>query len=212
MESRSVAVFLVVLMMGSILASGCTGDTAGSQPPASVVTVTTRKPVTPAVTTTMPLPAVTTAATTVPPVVTPPWRPGDITQGEGSVLISGDVVGLKSPVGNFIDEIRFTVVKAPRVEPVTFEIPNTQIIFTRYGQQFGTNYQILSRRNGNGDVLLEEGEAFDVSVPIQNPYEIFPGQKFTMAIKIPQTQVLLSTSAPPVLTKEPMVLASAPSR
>jgi hypothetical protein len=211
MESRSVAVFLVVLLVGSILVSGCTGEKGGSQPPASIVTVTTRKPVTPVATTPAPVPTATSAAPTVPPVGTPAWAPGDVIQGDGTVLITGNVVGLRSPLGNFIDEIRFTVVKAPRVEPVTFEIPNAQIIFTKYGQQFGTNYQILRQTGGNGDAILEEGESFDVSVPIQTPYELYPGQKFTMAIKIPQTQVTVSSSAPPVLTTEPMILALATS-
>ena len=100
--------------------------------------------------------------------------------------------------------------KAPGVNPVTFEIPNTQIIFTKFGEQFGTNYQIIGRHNDNGDNILDEGESFDISVPIQTPYEIYSGQMFTMAIETPQLGVIVTATAPPVLTDQPMVLATAP--
>jgi len=103
------------------------------------------------------------------------------------------------------------VVKAPRAEPVTFEIPNTQIIFTRNGEEFGTNYQILSG-DENGDQILGEGEDFLVRVPLPPQDRLYPGQKFTLAIKNPPSrQVTVTAEVPPVLTGEPVVLARSPS-
>ena len=102
--------------------------------------------------------------------------------------------------------------KAPRAEPVTFEVPNTQIIFSKGGQQFGVNYLILSG-DVNGNRILEDGETFEVSIPFtsESPqYEIYAGQKFTMAIKNPpQPQVTVTTEAPPVL-EDSNILARAP--
>jgi hypothetical protein len=206
---RFLAPVLTALVVVSILASGCTGQEGVSQPPASTMTVPTTRPATPVPVTTV---TVLPRTTTIPysPVVTPSWTPGTVTQAGAAVLITGNVVGLKSARGTFIDEIRFTVVKAPKAEPVTFEIPNTQIIFTKFGVQFGVNYQITGRHNDNGDLVLDDGEAFDISIPIQTPYEIYPGQKFTMAIKTPQTQVTVTTEAPPVLSAS-NILARAPS-
>jgi hypothetical protein len=208
-QLRSLAAVLAALMICSILSSGCAGQKGESQPPASTLTIATTRPATPVPGTPTPVqPGTTTNPPS--PVVTPPWTPGTVTQGGAAILIRGDVVGLKSTRGTFIDEIRFTVVKAPRVEAVTFEIPNTQIIFTKFGVQFGTNYQIIGRNNDNGDFVLDEGESFDISVPIQTPYEIYTGQKFTMAIKTPQSQVIVTTEAPPVI-RDSNILARAPS-
>ena len=209
-QLRFLAAVLAALMISSILFSGCTGQKGESQPPASTLTIATTRPPTPVHETITPVqPGTTTNLPT--PGVTPGWTPGTVAQGGAGILIRGDVTGLKSTRGNFIDEIRFTVVKAPRVEPVTFEIPNTQIIFTKFGVQFGTNYQIIGRTNDNGDFVLDEGESFDISVPIQTPYEIYTGQKFTMAIKNPpQSQVIVTTEAPPVL-RDSNILARAPS-
>jgi hypothetical protein len=210
-QLRSLAAFLGALMICSILSSGCSGQPGASQPPASTLTIpTTTRQATPVPMTPTPVqPGTTTNPPT--PGVTPSWTPGTVAQSGATILITGDVVGLKSTRGNFIDEIRFTVVKAPRVEPVTFEIPNTQIIFTKFGVQFGTNYQIIGRHNDNGDNILDEGESFDISVPIQTPYEIYTGQKFTMAIKNPpQSQVIVTTETPPVLS-DSNILARAPS-
>jgi hypothetical protein len=135
-------------------------------------------------------------------------------QAGSSILIKGDVKGYRSAAGNFIDEIRFSVVKAPRAEDVTFEIPNTQIIFTKGGQQFGTNYQILSG-DVNGNRILEEGETFLVSIPLspEGPQNaIYPGQMFTMTIQNPpQPRVTVTARAPQAITVEPMVLATASS-
>jgi hypothetical protein len=136
--------------------------------------------------------------------------PGTVAQSGTAVLITGDIVGLKSARGPFIDAIQFTVVKAPRVDPVTFDIPNTQIIFTKSGKQFGSNYQILSG-DENGDHILDEGESFVVLVHILPPYEIYAGQNFIMASQTPPTQVIVTAEAPPVLTDQPMVLATAPT-
>jgi hypothetical protein len=208
-QRRSLAAVLAALMISSILFSGCTGQKGESQPPASTLTIATTRPPTPVHETITPVqPGTTTNLPT--PGVTPGWTPGTVAQGGAGILIRGDVTGLKSTRGNFIDEIRFTVVKAPRVESVTFEIPNTQIIFTKFGQQFGTNYQIIGRKNDNGDFFLDEGESFDISVPIQAPYEIYPGQKFTMAIRTPQPQVTVTAEAPPVL-RDSNILARAPA-
>jgi hypothetical protein len=212
------AVVLALLVMGAVLAPGCTGEKGQSQPPASLLTVTARRPVTPVLTT--PGPVLTgTASTPTPPAATlaatPAWVPGTVVQEGSAILIEGDVTGYKSPRGNFIDEIRFMVHLAPRAEPVTFEVPNTQIIFTRAGTyQYGVNYLVLSGDlNQNG--ILEPGEDFLVSIPIspESPqYEIYAGEKFTMAIKNPpQPQVTVTTSAPPVLSTDPMILARAPS-
>lgn len=206
---RFLAPVLAVLVVCSILAAGCTGQKEVPQPPASILTIPSTRPATPVPETIAPvLPGTTTIPFT--PGVTQPWTPGTVSQGGGAVLIQGDVTGLKSANGNFIDEIRFTVVKAPRVNPVTFEIPNTQIIFTKFGEQFGTNYQIVGRHNDNGDNILDEGESFDISIPIETPYEIYPGQMFTMTIKTPQTGVTVTAAAPPVL-KDSNILAQAPA-
>jgi hypothetical protein len=205
----SLAAVLAALMMCSILSSGCTGQPGASQPPASTLTIATTRQTTPVPVTPTPVqPGTTTNPPT--PGVTPSWTPGTVAQGGAAILIQGDVTGLKSATGNYIDEIRFTVVKAPRADPVTFEIPNTQIIFTKFGQQFGVNYQIISG-DVNGNQILDEGESFDIGVPIQTPYEIYTGQKFTMVIKNPpQSQVTVTTEAPPVL-RDSNILAQAPS-
>jgi hypothetical protein len=208
-QRRSLAAVLAALMISSILFSGCTGQKGESQPPASTVTIPTTRPATPVPMATTPvLPGTTTIPFT--PGPTPAWTPGTVAQGGAGILIRGDVTGLKSARGNFIDEIRFTVVKAPRAEPVTFEIPNTQIIFTKFGQQFGTNYLIIGRDNDNGDFILDDGESFDISVAIPPPDEIYPGQKFTMAIRTPQPKVTVTTEAPPVLG-DSNILARAPA-
>jgi len=205
---RYITAVLAGLVVCLILVAGCTGQKGESQPPASTLTIPTR-PATPVPVTSAP---VRTATTTIPvtPVVTPAWTMGSIVQTGASILI-GDVVGLKNANGNFIDELRFTAVKAPRAEPVTFEIPNTQIIFTKGGQEFGVNYIILSGDRDKNQIL-EDGETFVVSIPLppQSPqYDIYAGQKFTMAIENPpQPDIIVTTQAPPVLTDEPMVLAT----
>jgi hypothetical protein len=205
--SRFLAAVLAAALVCSIVVSGCTGQPGMSQPPASTVTIPTRRPTTPVPVTQTPI---QTGMTTilVTQSVTPVWTPGTVTQAGSAILIQGDVTGLRSERGNFIDAIQFTVVKAPRAEPVTFEIPNTQIILTEYGEQFGTNYQILSG-DVNGNHILGDGERFVVQVPIPAPHEIYAGQKFTMAIQNPpQPQVIVTAGAPPILTGS-MVLASA---
>jgi hypothetical protein len=205
---RSFAAVLAALVACSILASGCTGENGRNQPPASILTIPPTR-ATPVPQTPAPVQTGTTA-NPVTPGVTPPWTPGTVAQTGAAILIQGDITGLKSARGNFIDEIRITVVKAPRAEPVTFEIPNTQIIFTKYGVQFGVNYLILSG-DVNGNQILEEGETFKIKVPIQPPYEIYPGQAFTMTIKNPpQPEVTVTAGAPPVLANT-VVLARAPS-
>ena len=211
MDLRFATVVLAVLVIGSIIAAGCTGETGGSRTPVPTQTMPTRRTVTPVPVTTTPVP---TVATTVPvtTAVPPAWTPGSITQDGSSILIDGDVTGYKSPQGNYLDEIRFTVVKAPRAEPVTFEIPSTQIIFTKTGSNsYAVNYLILSG-DLNGDRILDPGERFVVSIRFTSDasqYAIYAGQKFTMAIKNPpQPQVLVSASAPPVLTSDPMILAT----
>ena len=173
-QIRSLTAVLAALVVCSILASGCTGQKGESQPPASTRTIATTRPATPIPITSIPISPGTTPNPSI-TGVTPAWTPGTVAQAGAAILIRGDVVGLKSTRGNFIDGIRFTVVKAPRVNPVTFEIPDTQIIFTKFGVQFGTNYQIIGRQNDNGDSVLEEGESFDISVPIQPPYRDLPG-------------------------------------
>jgi hypothetical protein len=155
---------------------------------------------------------VQTETTVIPftPGVTPAWTPGSVSQGGSAMLIVGDIVGLRSAQGNFIDDLRFTVVKAPRAEPVTLAIPDTQIIFTKFGREFGTNYVIISG-DENGDKILDEGETFVVRVLIPPPYEVYAGQKFTMAIKSPPwPQITVTTEAPTVL-RDRQVLARAPS-
>jgi len=206
---RLIGAVLLAFMVCSILACGCSGQKGQTQPPASILTIPTRSPATPAPGTPIPVQTVTTASP-VTPGVTLVWAPGSVAQTGTAILITGDVLGLRSARGNYIDAIQFTVVKAPQAYPVTFEIPNTQIIFTEYGEQFGTNYQILSG-DENGNQILEEGETFLVQVPIPPPHEIYSGQMFTMAIQNPpQPPVVVSAGAPPVLTAQPMVLASAP--
>jgi len=212
-QLRFLATVLAALVVCSILGSGCTGQKGESQPPASTLTIATTRPVTPFPETPTPVqPGTTTNPPT--PFVTPVWTPATVAQAGTAILIRGDVLGLKSATGNFIEEIRFTVVKAPRAEAVTFEIPNTQIIFTKGGQQFGVNYLILSG-DVNGNRILEDGETFLVSVPFtsESPqYEIYAGEKFTMTIQNPpQPRVIVTTQAPSVLTDEPMVLARAAS-
>jgi hypothetical protein len=119
------------------------------------------------------------------------------------------MMGLRSAGGAFIDEIRFQAVKAPRAETVTFEVPNTQIVFSKSGVEFAVNYFPLSG-DVNGDRILDEGEIFLVSIPLQPPNVIYRNQAFTMAIKTPPYQpVLVSAAAPPVLTADPMILARA---
>jgi hypothetical protein len=209
-QLRFLAPVLAALVVISILASGCTGQNVVSQPPASTLTIATTRPPTPVPATSSPV-RTGTPVTPVTPVVTPKWTPGIVSQGGAAILIRGDIIGLRSAGGNFIDDLQFTVVKAPRAEPVTFDIPNTQIVFTKFQRQFGTNYQILSG-DTNGDHILDAGETFVVQVPIPPPYEIYAGQKFTMAIQNPpQPQIIVVTEAPPVLTTEPMVLARAAS-
>jgi hypothetical protein len=212
-QPRFLTVALAALVVCTILSSGCTGQQGESQPPASTLTIPTTRPATPVPVTFTPVQPGTT--TTLPtPVVTPEWTPGTIAQAGTAVLIRGDVAGFKSASGNFIEEIRFTVVKDPRAEPVTFEIPNTQIIFTKGGQQYGVNYLILSG-DVNGNRILEDGETFLVSIPFtsESPqYEIYAGEKFTMTIQNPpQPRVIVTAQAPPVLTTDPMILARAPS-
>ena len=199
---------LAALLVSLILASGCAGQKEESQPPASTYTISTTRPAVPVPETSTPVqPGTTTNPPT--PGGTPVWTPGTVTQAGAAIFIQGDVIGLKPARGNFIDEIRFTVVKAPRAESVTFEVPNTQIIFTKFGEQFGTNYQILSG-DENGDHILDEGETFVVQISILPPYEVYAGQKFTMAIKNPpQPQVTVTTEAPPVL-EDSNILARAP--
>jgi len=210
--SRFMAAALAALAVCAVLAAGCTGGEAPPQPPASTLTIPTTRPVTP-VTTTQP-PPVLTGTTPVPYTtgVTPSYTPGSVVQAGSAILITGEVDGYKSPVGNFLDEIRFSVVKAPRAEDVTFEIPNTQIAFTKNGQTFTVNYQIISG-DQNGNRILEDGETFVVSIPFlaETPQnDIFAGQVFTMSIQNPpQPRVTVTTSAPPVLTDQPMVLAQA---
>lgn len=198
---RFPAAVLAAILVASIFLSGCTGSGGGSQPPASTVTA----PVQGTATT---LPETTPTGIPYTPPTTPVWVPGTVVQGEGTILIQGDVTGLKSARGNFIEEVRFTVIRAPRAESVTFEVPNTQIVFTKYGVQFGTNYEILSG-DRNGDHILDEGEAFLVRVFIQPPNELYPGQTFIMAIKTPYPQVTVTAEAPPVITNT-VVLATAP--
>ena len=201
-QPRFLAPALVVLVTCSILAAGCTGQNQGSQPPASTMTIPTTRPVTPVEVTTLPgQPA--TIVTTIPSiVVTPQYTPGTVLQAGSAILIQGDVIGYKSAVGNFIDEIRFNVVKAPRADPVTFDVPNTQIIFTKGGQQYGVNYLILSG-DLNGNRILEDGETFQVSIPFTSEasqYAIYAGQMFTMTIQNPpQPRVTIVTGAPSVL-------------
>jgi len=218
MRSWFPVMVLAMFVAGAVFAAGCTGEKGQSQPPASLLTPTTRPPITPAPTTPGHVTATTTAAP-VPPVTTvttpPVYVPGTVSQEGSAILIDGDVTGYKSSRGDFIDEIRFMVRLAPRAEPVTFDVPNTQIIFTRAGiPQYGVNYLVLSG-DENGNRILEPNETFLVSIPLspESPqYEIYAGEEFTMAIKNPPNpQVTVITSAPPVLTADPMVLASAPA-
>jgi hypothetical protein len=193
--------FLSLIVAGtlicSILLSGCLGEKVPPQPPASTMTIPTRRPTTPVPETLTPVETATTAPQ-VTPGVTPVWTPGIVSQAGAAILIQGDIVGIRSPRGNFIDELRFTVVKASRAEPVTFEIPDTQIIFTKFGIQFGTNYNLSG--DGTGDHILDEGETFAVRVFIPPHYEIYAGQVFTMAIKNPPNPpVTVTAGAPPVL-------------
>ena len=207
------AAVLAALLVSSILVSGCTSQTGTSQPPASTPGIPNPSAV---VTPPPEIPPPGPAGTGTPqstPGGTPAGLPGTVSQTATSILIQGDVAGLKAPAGNYLDEIRFTVVKAPSAEPVTFEIPNTQIIFEKSGREFGVNYLILSG-DTNGNLILENGETFLVSIPFpaQSPQnEIFAGQDFTMVIMNPPSpQVTVTARAPPVLTGEPMILARAP--
>jgi hypothetical protein len=202
------SLFIAGTLICSILLSGCTGEKVPPQPPASTMTIPTRRPTTPVPETPTPI-ETATIASPVTPGVTPVWTPGSVSQTGAAILIQGDIIGLRSPQGNFIDELRFTVVKAPRAEPVTFGIPDTQIIFTKYGREFGTNYNLTG--DGAEDHVLDEGETFVVRVFIPPPYEIYAGQRFTMAIKNPpNAPVTVTTEAPPVL-QDRQVLARAPS-
>ncbi|MGE5831411.1 MAG: hypothetical protein ACM3X8_00655 [Methanomicrobiales archaeon] len=204
---------LITLAIILALVSGCTGQGGGSQPPVTTPTIPTPRITTPRVTTSLPL----TTRTTVPVTtgVTPSWTPGSIVQEGAAIQIRGDIVGYKAPQANYLDEIRFTVVLAPRAEPVTFEIPNTQIVFTKPGiPQYGVNYRILSG-DVNNNLILEEGETFLVSIKFTSDASqnaIYAGQAFTMAIQNPpQRRITLTTEAPPTLTEEPMVLATGTS-
>lgn len=202
------AAVLGLLVIGSILISGCTGEKVPPQPPASTLTIPTTRPVTPVTATT---PPVVTTTVAIPPTsgVTPVGTPGSIAQEGTAILIQGDVLGYKSATAGYIDEIRFTVVKAPRVDPVTLDIPETQIVFTKAGTQFAVNYFPVSG-DKNGDRILGEGEAIVVSVPLQPPNVIYTNQRFTMAVKTPPyPQVVVTAISPPVLTSDPMVLAAA---
>jgi hypothetical protein len=204
------AAVLGLLVLCSILISGCTGDHVPPQPPASTLTIPTTRPVTPVPLTT---PPVQTTTIFIPPTaeVTPVWTPGSIAQEGTAILIRGDVLGYKSTTSGYIDEIRFTVVKAPRVDPVTLDIPETQIVFTKGGTQFAANYLVISG-DENADRILGDGEAFLVSVPLQPPNVIYTNQKFTMAVKTPPyPQVVVTAISPPVLTADPMVLAQGSS-
>ncbi|MDD1668781.1 MAG: hypothetical protein LUO97_03170 [Methanomicrobiales archaeon] len=211
---RLFASVLAVLVVCLILSSGCTGQTGETPTPAPTLTIATTRPPTPVPVTTTPV-QTATRTSAVTPVVTPAWTPGSVVQTGSAILIQGDILGYKSNQGNFFDEIRFTVALAPRAEPVTFEIPNTQIVFTKTGNpQYAVNYLILSGdENRNG--ILEKGESFLVSIPFTSDasqYAIYNGQKFTMAIKNPpQPQISVTTEAPPVLTVDPTVLARAAS-
>ncbi|MDD1671249.1 MAG: hypothetical protein LUQ67_08090 [Methanomicrobiales archaeon] len=200
------AVFLILLS----LAPGCTGQ-GGSQPPASTLTIPPTRVTAPPLTTPPPSPAGTTMPTTI-PEVTPVWTPGTVLQENSAFLIMGNVLGFRSQNGAYIDEIRFSVVKAPRAEPVTFEDQSTQIVFTKGGTRYSNIYRIIDGdRNGNG--LLEEGEAFLISVPLppQVPErDIYPNQQFTMAIQNPpNAPVIVTATAPRSLTDAPMILATA---
>jgi len=198
---------LAAAVISLVIVSGCTGGQVTPQTTPSV-------PTSPATSSAITVPVTTvpaaTAATTgqPPPVVTPAWTPGTVLQSGSAILITGNVYGLKSTTGNYIDEIRFTAVKNPRADPVTFEIPNTQIIFSKNGvPPFGVNYHILSG-DENGDQILGNGETFMVQVFIQPPNEIYAGETFTMAIQNPPNQqVIVDAEAPPVLSDQPMVLA-----
>jgi hypothetical protein len=212
-QFRYLAAVLAGLVVCLILVAGCTGQKGETQPPASTLTITTR-PVTQVPVTSAP---VRTGTTTIPvtPGVSPVWTPGTVSQEGTAIRIQGDVEGYKSSQGNFIDEIRFSIALAPRAEPVTFEIPNTQIIFSKTGTpQYGVNYLILSG-DVNGNNILEDGETFLVSIRFTSDarqYLIFAGQPFTMAIQNPpQPPVIVTATAPPVLTDEPMILTTAPS-
>jgi hypothetical protein len=209
---RLFAPVLAALVVCSIFSSGCTGQKGETQPPATTLTIATTRPPAPVPVTSTPIGTGTTPAYTVTPIVTPIWTPGTVSQGGAAILIKGDIIGFKSATGNFIQEIQFSVVKAPRAEPVTFEVPNTQIVFTRGGQPYGVNYLILSG-DVNGNRILETGETFLVSIPFTSDtpqYDIFAGQMFTMTIQNPpQPRITVTTQAPPALTDEPMVLAEA---
>lgn len=210
MVSRPDLLSLIIAgtLICSILSSGCTGGKVPPQPPATTMTIPTQRPTTPVPETPEPSPAATTTGP-VTPGPTPAWTPGSVTQTGTAILIKGDVIGLRSTRGNYIDELQFTVVKAPRVEPVTVEYPDTQIILVRFGEESGTNYRILSG-DKDGDRELDEGESFVLQVFIPPPYEVFAGQRFTMAIKNPpRPQITVTTEAPPVL-RERQVLARAP--
>ncbi|HVP24801.1 MAG TPA: hypothetical protein VMS81_02350 [Methanomicrobiales archaeon] len=208
-QLRFTAAVLFVFMACLILSSGCTGQQGETQPPASTLTLPTTRPVTPAPVTPTPVQTVTTmpAATTI---VTPVFTPGTVSQSGSAILIQGDVAGYKAAAGNFIDEIRFNVVKAPRAEPVTFEIPNTQVIFTMNGREFGVNYIPISG-DVNGNRILEDGETFLVSITLAPPNLIYAGQVFTMTIQNPpQPNVVLAARVPSVFTDDQIVLAKAP--
>ena len=206
-HSRFIAAALAVLVVASILASGCTGSSGGPQPPASVITIPTKRPTTPITET--PVTATTVTTATPAPVVTPAWTPGSIVQDGTALLIRGDVRGYKYPTANYIDEIRFTVVTAPRADEVPLDTLYTQIVFTKSGTPYTANYLPVSG-DLNNDRVLDKGETILLSIPLQPPNVIYANEKFTMAIKTPPyAQVLVTSSAPPVLSADPMVLARA---
>jgi hypothetical protein len=208
---RFFAPVLAVLVVCSILAAGCTGQSGVPQPPASTLTIPTTRPATPVPGTAVPVQTGTAASPATIPGVTPAPNLGTVTQAGSAILIQGDVRGFKSATGNYIDELQFSVVKAPRADPVTFDIPNTQISFTKEGVQFGVNYLPISG-DLKGDRVLDAGETFLVRVPLPPQNVIYPGQMFTMAIQNPPNpRVVVSAQAPSVLTVDPMVLARAPA-
>jgi len=206
---RYATALLAVLVMSLVLACGCSSPgPAGSQPPAATMTIQTRRP-TVAVPET-PLPAAT--ETTIPPVtmvVTPAWTPVTVSQAGSSIQVDGDIVGLKSATGNAIDDIQFSVVKSPRSDPVSFQIPDTQIIFTKNGMQYGVGYRIISG-DLNKDNILDQGEIFMVDVPLAPQYVIFPNEAFTMAIQNPpSTPVTVTVASMPAITGDQIVIARA---
>ncbi|HXW98525.1 MAG TPA: hypothetical protein VEI51_02245 [Methanomicrobiales archaeon] len=206
---RFASALLVVLVISLILACGCSSPgPAGSQPPAATMTIQTRRPTIAEPETTQP--AVT--ATTILPVttvVTPVWTPVAVSQAGSAIQIDGDIVGLKSATANAIDEIQFSVVKSPRADPVSFQIPDTQIVFTKNGGQYTVGYRIISG-DLNKDSILDQGEIFMIDVPLAPQYMIYPNEAFTMAIQSPpSTPVTVTTPGLPAFTGDQIVIARA---